>query len=182
AGLSGATLVSGPGSGTVARQEPAGAADRPEWTAHRAPGMDATLLLPGPYRPAGSDGGGAGRPRVARYDDRRGGAVRVRLTRWDRAPRTPLEQARAAHRAWDGRDGGARTRYTRTSVGGHDAVLADTACGPDARPRRILRAVVRTGDGRLYELRVDMPRGGAQEKEGTAVFAGARDRIRFGAG
>ncbi|MEU5364753.1 serine/threonine-protein kinase [Streptomyces sp. NPDC005925] len=181
AGLWFASLVGGPGSRAVAEQTPAGA-DRVTWTAHRAAGMDATLLLPSPYHAAGTDGGVARQPRVARYDDRRGGAVRVRLSQWDRAPRTPLEQAREAHRARDGRDGEARTRYVRTRVRGNEAVIADTTCGPDAHPRRIMQAVIRTGDGRLYELRVDMPRGSAQEKEGAAVFAGARDRIRFGSG
>ncbi|MDG9716882.1 serine/threonine-protein kinase [Streptomyces sp. DH24] len=181
AGLWSATLVGGPGSGTAAERTPAGpATGGATWTAHRAEGMDATLSLPSPYHAAGTDGSATEQPRVARYHDERGGAVRVRLSQWDRAPRTPLEQAREAHRARDGHDGDARTRYTRTSVRGHEAVIADTTCGPDTRPRRIMQAVVRTGDGRLYELRVDMPRGTEEEKEGAAVFRGARDRIRFG--
>ncbi|MEV6959146.1 serine/threonine-protein kinase [Streptomyces sp. NPDC051207] len=170
----------GPGSGTAAERTPAGPAPgRGAWTAHRAEGLHATLLLPSPYRASGTEGSTTDQPRVALYDDERGGAVRVRLSLWDRAPRTPLEQAREAHRTWDRRDGEARTRYTRTRVRGHEAVIADTACGPDTRPRRIMQAMIRTGDGRLYELRVDMPRGTEAEKEGTAVFHGARDRVEF---
>jgi hypothetical protein len=180
AGLWSATLIGGPGSGTAAERTPAGpASGTGTWTAHRAVGLGATLSLPSPYHAAGTGGSATDQPRVALYDDERGGTVRVRLSLWDRAPRTPLEQAREAHRTWDGRDGDARTRYTRTSVRGHEAVIADTTCGPDARPRRIMQAVIRTGDGRLYELRVDMPRGTAEEKEGAAVFQGARDRIEF---
>jgi hypothetical protein len=36
---------------------------------------------------------------------------------------------------------------------------------------------VMTDDQRLYALRVKMPKGTAREKEGTAVFKGARDRL-----
>jgi hypothetical protein len=181
AGLWSATLFGGPGSGTAAERTPANTAPgKGTWTVHRVKGMDATLSLPDPYHAAGTDGSAGDQPRTALYDDGRGGAVQVRLSLWDRAPRTPLEQAREAHRAWDGHDGDARTQYTRTSVRGHEAVIADTTYGPDTRPRRIMQAVIRTGDGRLYELRVDMPKGTEAEKEGMAVFKGARDRVQFG--
>jgi hypothetical protein len=37
--------------------------------------------------------------------------------------------------------------------------------------------MIRTDDGRMYELRVDMPKGTPAEKKGTALFKGARDRL-----
>lgn len=40
-----------------------------------------------------------------------------------------------------------------------------------------MRVVIRTDDDRMYELRVDMPKGTPEEKEGTSVFKGARDRL-----
>jgi hypothetical protein len=40
-----------------------------------------------------------------------------------------------------------------------------------------MRLIVRTGDERMYELRVDMPSGTPEEEEGTSVFEGARERL-----
>jgi len=40
--------------------------------------------------------------------------------------------------------------------------------------------VIRTDDGRMYELRVDMPKGTPAEKKGTTLFKGARDRLVIG--
>lgn len=37
--------------------------------------------------------------------------------------------------------------------------------------------IIRTADGRMYELRVDMPKGTPDEKKGTALFKGARARL-----
>ncbi|WP_407696841.1 hypothetical protein [Streptomyces dysideae] len=43
-----------------------------------------------------------------------------------------------------------------------------------------MQLMILTDDSRLYELRVDMPKGTADEKKGTAVFKGARDRLEIG--
>jgi hypothetical protein len=40
-----------------------------------------------------------------------------------------------------------------------------------------MQLLIRTAGGRLYELRVDMPKGTPDEKKGTALFKGARDRL-----
>lgn len=110
------------------------------------------------------------------YGDERGGAVQVRLLLWDRAPGSPMDQARNAPVVRGD------TRYTRTGVQGHEAALADTTYHADEGPRRVTRVLIRTGDDRMYELRVDMPRGTPEEEEGTSVFQGARDRLEVGTG
>ncbi|MFB6843650.1 protein kinase [Streptomyces sp. NPDC056373] len=140
------------------------------WTPHAEPDMAAVLHLPGHYRPLGRTGGTADQPRTALYGDEPTGAIQVRLLVWDKAPGAPMEQART-------HDAGGQTRYTRTRVQGHEAALADTAYRRGELSRRLMRAVVRTDDDRMYELRVDMPRGTPQEQEGTSVFEGARERL-----
>ncbi|MGW0984718.1 protein kinase domain-containing protein [Streptomyces sp. NPDC002486] len=145
-----------------------GAADA--WTPHPEPEMAAVLHLPGHYRPLGRTGGATDQPRTVHYGNAPAGTVQVRLLTWDEAPAAPMEQARA-------HDAGGETRYARTTVQGHEAALADTAYERGGTPRRLLRAVVRTDDDRLYELRVDMPRGTPEEEEGTSVFEGARERL-----
>ncbi|KOV93470.1 serine/threonine protein kinase [Streptomyces sp. NRRL B-1140] len=140
------------------------------WTPHAEPDMAAVLHLPGHYRLLGRTGGAAGQPRTALYGDTRTGTIQVRLLAWDRAPAAPMEQA-GTH------DSGGETRYARTSVQGHEAALADTTYRRGETSRRVMRMVVRTGDDRMYELRVDMPKGTPQEKEGTSVFEGARERL-----
>ncbi|MER5829790.1 serine/threonine-protein kinase [Streptomyces sp. NPDC002130] len=140
------------------------------WTPHAEPDMAAVLRLPGHYRPLGRTGGAADQPRTALYGDAPTGTIQVRLLAWDKAPAAPMEQART-------HDTGGETRYVRTSVQGHEAVLADTAYRRGETSRRLMRVVVRTDDDRMYELRVDMPRGTPEEKEGTSVFEGARERL-----
>ncbi|MFD0316809.1 protein kinase domain-containing protein [Streptomyces flavalbus] len=152
------------------------------WAEHQEPDMDAVLALPVGYEESERRGGAADPPRLVVYTDTETDAdapLRVRLTQWDTAPRSPLSQARRARAGWDG----ARTRYTRTSVQGQEAVVADTTyLRPDGSPARALELLFRTGDRRMYQLRVDMPRGAAHEREGTAVFEGARDRLEIGGG
>ncbi|MER7483088.1 protein kinase [Streptomyces sp. NPDC126510] len=140
------------------------------WTPHAEPDMAAVLHLPGHYRPLGRTGSTADQPRTALYGDTRTGTIQVRLLAWDKAPATPMEQART-------HGPGGETRYARTSVQGHEAALADTAYRRDEASRRVMRMVVRTDDDRMYELRVDMPRGTPEEKEGASVFEGARERL-----
>ncbi|MFI1442232.1 serine/threonine-protein kinase [Streptomyces fructofermentans] len=150
--------------------------DAAGWVPHAENGLRAVLSLPLRYvRRNGQDDPG-GDPRTAVYD---GGAVQVRLTQWDEAPRPPMEQARESGAAWAGY-GRSRTQYTRTSFDGQEAVLADTTYENRGEVTRVMELMILTGDGRMYELRVDMPKGERQEKTGTAVFKGARDRLRIG--
>ncbi|MFF4837160.1 hypothetical protein [Streptomyces sp. NPDC001315] len=68
----------------------------------------------------------------------------------------------------------------RSLVDGYEAALVDTAYGFQATPTRVMELMILTDDDRMYELRVDMPKGTADEKKGTAVFKGARDRLEIG--
>ncbi|MFC7845164.1 serine/threonine-protein kinase [Streptomyces sp. NPDC057382] len=161
----------GQADGPDARTAPAA-----DWISHRERGLAAVLRLPGHYRALDRTGSTADQPRTVLYGDERGGSVRVRLQRRDRAPGSPLDEARKGEVAIGGR---VHTEYRPTRVQGHDAVLADTAYTRDGTPRRLLRLLVRTGGDRLYELRVDMARGTPEEREGTGVFEGARDGLEF---
>ncbi|WP_369196021.1 serine/threonine-protein kinase [Streptomyces djakartensis] len=163
-------------SGAQAAGRASRTAPTADWTAHHEPDLAAVLHLPGHYRALARTGNTTDQPRTALYGDERGGTVRVRLLRWDRAPGSPADEARTTE---VGGDRQAHTDYTPTTVQGHDAVLADTAYTRDGRPRRVLRLLVRTGGDRLYELRVDMARGAPEEPEGTSVFEGARERLGF---
>ncbi|MFF7532461.1 protein kinase [Streptomyces bobili] len=146
------------------------------WTAHPEPEMGAVLSLPAEYREFARQGGPDEQPRLVVYS---AGSVDVRLTQWDRAPGSPLGRAAEAHETWNSYDGDARTQTTRTTFQGHEAVLADTAYSLDTSPTRVMELFVLTDDSRMYELRVDMPKGTADEKQGTAVFKAARDRLRI---
>ncbi|MDN0195200.1 serine/threonine protein kinase [Streptomyces sp. S.PNR 29] len=190
-GMASAAFLGGPGRGEAAEQTAgaaptAGRSPSPTgsgiWTAHRERDMDAVLTLPSQYYEVTRDGSASDQPRIAVYenDENDGGDIQVRLTLWDRAPRSPMAQAKEAHRTWDEYDGDARTQYTSTSVRGNEAVLADTTYGLDDAPTRVMQLMIRTGDDRMYELRVDMPKGTPDEKKGTAVFKGARDRLDIG--
>ncbi|MFJ9892374.1 hypothetical protein ACIQPR_03475 [Streptomyces sp. NPDC091280] len=141
--------------------------DKDTWTAHRRAGMRAVLYLPPPYRLLRSDA--AAGTRTVVYGT---GALRVRLTEWDAAAESALAEARALGR------GTADSRYTRTSFRANkDAALADITYTQSGVPTRTMALVVRTADRRMYELRVDMPKGTPAEKKGTALFKGARARL-----
>ncbi|MBD0423082.1 protein kinase [Streptomyces sp. TRM S81-3] len=163
-------------SSSPSSSRPAPAADA--WAARREEDMDAVLFLPGGYDEFARQGDAGDQPRIVVYEDP-DGVLEVRLTQWDRAPRSPMAQAREAHQGWDSYLGDARTQYTRTSVQGHEAVLADTTYGQDGSPTRVMELMILTDDSRMYELRVDMPKGTPDEKRGTEVFKGARDRLRI---
>ncbi|UXX95032.1 hypothetical protein N7U49_29385 [Streptomyces sp. AD2-2] len=45
-------------------------------------------------------------------------------------------------------------------------MLADTLQGGSGGPTRVMALIIRTADGRMYELRVDMPKGTPDEKRG----------------
>ncbi|GGL75327.1 hypothetical protein GCM10010129_18760 [Streptomyces fumigatiscleroticus] len=147
------------------------------WTAHREKELEAVLSLPSEYRAYARQGD---EPRYVVYDV--DGTVLVRLSRWDRAPGSPMDRAQSAHDDRRSEDDEARTQYTRTSFHGQEAVLADTTYRLRVNPTRVMQLVVRTDDDRMYELRVDMPKGTPDEKKGTALFKGARDRLRIEAG
>ncbi|MFD5334743.1 serine/threonine-protein kinase [Streptomyces hawaiiensis] len=142
-----------------------------DWSPHPEPEMAAVLHLPRHYRPLGRTGSATAQPRTALYGDERTGTIQVRLLSWDTAPASPMDQAGKAPGA------GGDTRYTRTGFQGHEAALADTTYRRGETPRRLMRLVIRTDDDRMYELRVDMPKGTPEEEEGTSVFEGARDRL-----
>ncbi|GGX34129.1 serine/threonine-protein kinase [Streptomyces chartreusis] len=146
------------------------------WTGHPERDMDAVLFLPTEYKEAAREGGATDQPRLVVYDI---GLVQVRLTQWDKSPRPLLEQAQEAHDTWDSYNHDASTQSTRTTFKGYDAVLSDTTYDKDVSPTRVMQLIVVTGDDRMYELRVDMPKGTPTEKKGTAVFKGARDRLEI---
>ncbi|MFF3926928.1 serine/threonine-protein kinase [Streptomyces hirsutus] len=167
---------------TTSASAPAGPALAP-WTAHRETALAAVLHLPRGYRELAGETGAGDRPGTVLYasdDDGSRGLARVRLTRWDRAPRSPMAQAQHEHVDWGTYDREVRTRYARTSFQGHEAVLAETTGGMEEPPSRLVRLLIRPDDGPLYELSVHMPEGGVGEKYGTAVFEGARDRLEIG--
>ncbi|WNZ09165.1 serine/threonine-protein kinase [Streptomyces sp. 11x1] len=147
------------------------------WVAHREEAMDAVLALPVPYERIRAEGGDDEQPRAVTYEGEE--VVRVRLTQWDEAPASPMEQAKDSTDIVAG-DVKSTANYTTTSFHDQEAVLADTTHYLDGTPTRVLELIVRTDDDRMYELRVDMPKGTADEKKGTAVFKGARERLEIG--
>ncbi|MFE4668477.1 serine/threonine-protein kinase [Streptomyces sp. NPDC056716] len=149
------------------------------WVLHPESDMDAVLALPVEYEELARQGGPDDQPRLVVYAS---GSVDVRLTQWDRAPRDAMGQAKDAHAIWAGYDPQARTQYTETSFQGSDAVIADTTYTSEGFTTRVMELMILTGDGRMYELRVDMPKGTAEEQRGTTVFKEARDRLELGAG
>ncbi|MGW0595986.1 serine/threonine-protein kinase [Streptomyces sp. NPDC002776] len=179
----GIALLAGPDSGaaprnTAARKPaPSAGATGDTWAAHTEKAMHATLALPAGYEEFARQGTDAVQPRMVEYADP-DGAVQVRFTLWDKAPSAPLIQAEQHAATWDFY-GGASTRYTHTSLKGWEAVQSDSTFGDKDARRRVMEIFVRTDDGRLYELRVEMPKGTAEEKEGTAVFKSARDRLKI---
>ncbi|MGQ4433707.1 protein kinase domain-containing protein [Streptomyces sp. SAS_260] len=144
-------------------------ASRP-WTAHPERELSAVLYLPPPYkRVAEQTDSGA---RVVTYAITATAVLRVRLTARAATAASPLAEAHALTR------GTSNPQYTRTSFRGNkDAVLADTVQDGSGVPTRIMALIIRTAGGRTYELRVDMPKGTPDEKKGTALFKGARDRL-----
>ncbi|AZP19864.1 serine/threonine protein kinase [Streptomyces aquilus] len=144
------------------------------WTAHADKGMNATLVLPAAYKEFARSGSDTFQPRQVEYA---AGSVQVRFTKWDKAPGTPMSQAEQHVRTAEFFENPTTPQYTTTSLHGWDAVQSDITYGDKDLRRRLLELFVRTDDNRLYELRVEMPKGTAEEKRGTAVFKDARDRL-----
>lgn len=188
--LAGALLVAGgvwagtsltDDSATAAGGEPSVTPNSPKtrdsWVAHEEQDLNAVLSLPRQYVRFHEQGGPDDQPRMAIYDNDE--VVQVRLTQWDEAPRSPMGQAKDSAETWAGY-GESQTQYTKTSFHGDEAVLVDTTYETEGRLVRVMELMILTDDGRLYELRVDMPKGTADEKRGTEVFKGARDRLEIG--
>ncbi|WP_405826594.1 serine/threonine protein kinase [Streptomyces sp. NBC_01390] len=146
------------------------------WTTHEEKDLRAVLALPRQYVRFHEQGDADDQPRMAIYDN--DAVIQVRLTLWDKAPRSPLGQAKEAADTWAGY-GESTTRYTNTTVGGYKSVQADTTYDTEGRLVRVMQVEILTDDGRLYELRVDMPKGTPDEKRGADVFKEARDRLEI---
>ncbi|MET7473107.1 serine/threonine-protein kinase [Streptomyces sp. NPDC005648] len=146
------------------------------WTEHSEKAMDAVLSLPQGYTRTQGRGDAQDQPRAALYT---GGPFEVQFTEWDKAPATPMARARQSAEALAERGAGG-SQYTATRFHGYEAVLADTTYGPDDTRSRAMALFIRTDDDRMYELRVDMPKGTPDEKQGTALFKGARERLVIG--
>ncbi|GHD48438.1 serine/threonine-protein kinase [Streptomyces galbus] len=157
-----------PGPGTASAPSAAG------WTAHPEQAMRATLSLPAAYTEYARQGSETYQPRMVEYA---AGSVQVRLVQYDSSPGGDLmSQAKQHARTWTYFDEHA-TQYTATSLRGRDAVQSDTVYGDKDARHRVLEFFVRTADGRQYELRVEMPKGSAEERQGAALFKAARDRL-----
>ncbi|MEY9993638.1 serine/threonine protein kinase [Streptomyces sp. V4I8] len=146
------------------------------WTSHREGKLNAVLSVPSRYELFHRQGSPTDQPRLVIYE---GDRVSVRLTRWDKVSAPLKSQAAMQSGYWKLTDAKASTQYTDTSFQGYDAVLADTTYEDGDVPTRVMELFVMTDDARLYALRVRMPKGTAREKEGTAVFKGARDRLEI---
>lgn len=149
-------------------------ADEP-WDRHDEKAMKAVLSVPSRFDEDHRQGSANDQPRMVIYkgdDD-----IRLRLTQWDKAPASPMRRAEAEGVTW-AKYGEAETQYTRTSLQGYEAALADTTYyTEETGTRRVMQLVVGTDDGRMYELRVEMPKGSEKEKEGTSLYKAARDRL-----
>ncbi|MGW1716267.1 serine/threonine-protein kinase [Streptomyces sp. NPDC002156] len=144
------------------------------WLAHEEKDLRAVLALPRQYVRFHEQGDADDQPRMALYDNDE--VIQVRLTMWDRAPSSPMGRAKESAEIWAGY-GESTTQYTNTTVDGYEAVQADTTYETEGRLVRVMQVMILTDDSRLYELRVDMPKGTPDEKRGTEVFKGARDQL-----
>ncbi|MGW5663373.1 serine/threonine-protein kinase [Streptomyces sp. NPDC003758] len=139
------------------------------WTAHREAKLGAVVSVPSDIAR------GTATERTVTYGD---DTVRLRLTRETSVP-TPLKawarQATASLRADD-----PGTLYTPTSFHGDDAMLTDTTYTVGKKRYRVLQLLIVTTAREYYVLRVDMPKGTPDEKRGTSLFKGARDRLKVG--
>lgn len=148
------------------------------WVAHREQGMSAVLNLPSRYLLLYEIGEAGDDHVMSVYSDNR--TLSVQFTEWDKAPASPMAAAKETAVGMEGheRTGG---QYTATTFHGQEAVLSDVTYDPHGDdPVRVMRLVVRTDDDRMYQLDVHMPKGTPDEKKGTALFKGARDRLEIG--
>ncbi|MFC8514175.1 protein kinase [Streptomyces sp. NPDC057257] len=149
------------------------------WTARREPAMDAVLYLPERYRELYQVGEAGDPSRLSVYNDGADGVIGVQFTEWTKAPAAPMAEAKETAVGMEGHEHSAG-QYTATTFHGDRAALSDVTYDPDDKPVRVLKLVVRTADDRMYQLQVQMPKGTPDEKKGTALFKGARDRLVIG--
>ncbi|KUN26353.1 serine/threonine protein kinase [Streptomyces antibioticus] len=147
------------------------------WTRHREKDMNAILSVPSRYQESVRQGSPNDQPRIVIFES---GDIGVRLSQWDKAP-VSLEMRKQQQKLEWASHGDADTQITDTSLDGYAAILADTTYDDEGfGSTRVMQLTVLTDDGRMYELRVDMPKGTPDEKEGTSVFKTARDRLEIG--
>ncbi|MCI3276095.1 serine/threonine-protein kinase [Streptomyces cylindrosporus] len=149
------------------------------WTARREPAVDAVLYLPERYRELYRVGEAGDPSRLSVYNDGADGVIGVQFTEWTKAPAAPMAEAKETAVGMEGHEHRAG-QYTATTFHGDRAALSDVTYDPDDKPVRVLKLVVRTADDRMYQLQVQMPKGTPDEKKGTALFKGARDRLVIG--
>ncbi|MEL3949535.1 MULTISPECIES: serine/threonine-protein kinase [Streptomyces] len=158
----------------------------PRWKVRPERALVAEMPVPARYKVVVREDGDDDRQRTGSrlviYAEDENSDVTVRLTKEDGGSTPALTWARQAAETWHDSDNGARTNYTKTSHRGDDAAIADTTYDDDSMttPVRCLQLMIITADQEFYELRVDMPKGTAQEKEGTELFKGVRARLKVG--
>jgi hypothetical protein len=148
------------------------------WTAHDEKALDAIVsVTPGtPERSRYDSGADRRNPsRTVVYGDK---TVQLRLTREESVPSPIKAWAQEATLSWN--DDNADTLFTPTSFHGYKAMLTDTTYEVKDERYRVMQLLIVTDAQEHYELRVDMPKGTAAEKKGTALFKGARARLEVG--
>ncbi|MER5179571.1 serine/threonine-protein kinase [Streptomyces sp. NPDC002896] len=175
-------------SASATRSPSASASASPavKWISHREKKINAELSLPEDLTEFAREDSDSDHQRIAaRLVVYANDAVEIRLTVEDTAPDDAMTWAHQAAATWKGYDADARTQYARTSFNGYQAALADTTYEAgdesDPYPLRCVQLVIITDDGEFYELRADMRKGTKAEREGMAVFKGARERLKVGA-
>ncbi|MFJ2767376.1 serine/threonine-protein kinase [Streptomyces sp. NPDC087300] len=170
-----------PGGGTLATDEPAEKA--PAWKTRPERELDAQISVPSKYKVFAREDSDADHARLAArlvvYSPSEGSLLQVRLTKEDTASTPAMTWAKQEASVWHDNDTNARTNYTKTSFHGYDAAIADTTYD-DGTATRVMQLMIITADQEFYELRVDMPKGTREEREGTALFKGVRDRLKIG--
>ncbi|MFE0099679.1 serine/threonine-protein kinase [Streptomyces sp. NPDC059009] len=183
----GASASEGGDSGEIAPpREPETKPD--PWKVRRESKIVAELSVPRDYQAYAredSDTNWAQGKRLVEYGAKEGdGAVLVRLTRHAMGSTPALTWARQMGEFWKDNDNNARSNYTKTSFHGYDAAIADTTYDDDQRAvgdaTRCMQLGIITDDQEFYELRVDMPKGTKEEKKGTGLFKGVRERLKIG--
>ncbi|ATL29885.1 serine/threonine-protein kinase [Streptomyces formicae] len=153
------------------------------WKTRPEDKLDAEISVPTTYKVFAREDSDADHARLAArlvvYSPSEGSLLQVRLTKEDAASTPAMTWAKQEASVWRDNDTGARTNYTKTSFHGYDAAIADTTYD-DGTATRCMQLMIITADQEFYELRVDMPKGTREEREGTALFKGVRERLKIG--
>ena len=167
-----ATAVGGEPSVTPNQRASTSPIPRDSWVAHEEQDLNAVLSLPRQYVRFHEQGGPDDQPRMAIYDNDE--VVQVRLTQWDKAPRSPMGQAKDSAETWAGY-GESQTQYTKTSFHGNEAVLVDTTYETEGRLVRVMELMIL--DRRQPAVRAACRHAegdGGREKGHRGVQGGAR--------